>query len=258
MNLENNRQIEKLDTWIVDALIQRLEETPSAITYSDLAKKIEKNVGCDPLNPHFFFGHPLRRIQNVCFELGLPCLPVMVVKAEKMKPGIGFVSAYRELHREQENITDDDIAKAEWQKVRTFTGWQVLLDYYGINRTFTGPRDLAAMQKSKQNYEESREITEKIGQEIKRSPEARKRCLEIKGSTCVVCGFNSEELYGVPGIIHVHHIKPLAERLSSKSTVQTDPIADLVPVCPNCHALIHSKKGHNECYTIEEAKNLIR
>jgi hypothetical protein len=257
MPFDSNSKIEELDTWIVDALIQRLEETPSTITYSDLAKKIEKNTGCDPLNPHFSFSRPLGRIQNVCFDLGLPCLSAMVVQAERMNPGKGFVSAYRELHPESEHMSDDEIAKTEWQKVKTFEGWQALLDYYGIKRAFTGPRDYFAEQKSKEDYKESRQITEKITQEIKRSPEARERCLEIKGCTCAVCGFNSEELYGVPGIIHVHHGKPLAERLSNNSSVQTDPVIDLIPVCPNCHALIHSKRSEDGCYTIEEAKNLI-
>ena len=35
-------------------------------------------------------------------------------------------------------------------------------------------------------------------------------------------------------------------------TVMTDPVQDLWPVCPNCHALIHCK-GQDEEYTIEES-----
>ncbi|WP_082507349.1 MULTISPECIES: HNH endonuclease [unclassified Duganella] len=36
--------------------------------------------------------------------------------------------------------------------------------------------------------------------------------------------------------IHVHHLKPLAE---IKESYVVDPIQDLVPLCPNCHAMIH-------------------
>ena len=41
----------------------------------------------------------------------------------------------------------------------------------------------------------------------------------------------------VEGLIHVHHLKSLAEIGHS---YQVDPIKDLMPVCPNCHAVIHS------------------
>lgn len=38
------------------------------------------------------------------------------------------------------------------------------------------------------------------------------------------------------GYIHVHHLKPLAEVTGER---EIDPIADLIPVCPNCHAMLH-------------------
>ncbi|MDY6960261.1 MAG: HNH endonuclease, partial [Halobacteriota archaeon] len=33
-----------------------------------------------------------------------------------------------------------------------------------------------------------------------------------------------------------------------------DPVNDLRPVCPNCHAVLHKKKPP---YTIEELKNVL-
>lgn len=47
-------------------------------------------------------------------------------------------------------------------------------------------------------------------------------------------------IYGVSGIIHVHHLKPLHESIGIGIV---DPSRDLVPVCPNCHAVIHSKRN---------------
>ena len=38
------------------------------------------------------------------------------------------------------------------------------------------------------------------------------------------------------GFIHVHHIKPIAEIGTS---YVINPATDLVPVCPNCHAMLH-------------------
>lgn len=75
-----------------------------------------------------------------------------------------------------------------------------------------------------------------------RNPEARRKCIEHYGYDCFVCGFNFEKVYGEigKGYIHVHHLKPLSE---IKEGYLVDPIKDLRPVCPNCHALLHVAKG---------------
>ena len=38
--------------------------------------------------------------------------------------------------------------------------------------------------------------------------------------------------------IHVHHLVPLCE---IGEAYAVDPVNDLVPVCPNCHAIIHRR-----------------
>ena len=45
------------------------------------------------------------------------------------------------------------------------------------------------------------------------------------------------------------HIVPLSE-IGEEYVV--DPIRDLVPVCPNCHMALHSKK--DGVYTVEELR----
>ena len=71
-----------------------------------------------------------------------------------------------------------------------------------------------------------------------RNPVARAKCIEHHGCRCSVCGFDFEKIYGErgEGFIHVHHLKPLSD---IGAEYQIDPIADLRPVCPNCHAMIH-------------------
>lgn len=71
-----------------------------------------------------------------------------------------------------------------------------------------------------------------------RNPVARARCVEAHGAICAVCGFDFGARYGAAasGFIHVHHIKALA---SIGAQYEVDPIEDLRPVCPNCHAVIH-------------------
>lgn len=87
-----------------------------------------------------------------------------------------------------------------------------------------------------------------------RSPEARSICIKHYGLDCFVCGFNFEEVYGEIGIryIHVHHLKPLSE---IGENYQINPIKDLRPICPNCHAMIHSRKP---AFSIEELKRAIK
>ena len=86
-----------------------------------------------------------------------------------------------------------------------------------------------------------------------RNPFARKTCIEFYGSSCSVCKFNFENIYGKLGkdFIHVHHLKQVA---NIKKEYKIDPIKDLRPICPNCHAMIHIRK---EPYTIEELKEII-
>jgi hypothetical protein len=71
-----------------------------------------------------------------------------------------------------------------------------------------------------------------------RDSKARRACIEHFGYNCQVCGFNFEDEYGKLGkdFIHVHHIKPISQK---DGEYKVDPIKDLLPVCPNCHALIH-------------------
>ncbi|MDD1414741.1 HNH endonuclease [Dolichospermum sp. ST_con] len=87
-----------------------------------------------------------------------------------------------------------------------------------------------------------------------RNNQGRKLCIEYYGTNCYVCGVNFEKIYGEIGqeFIHVHHLIPLFE---INQEYEIDPIQDLRPVCPNCHAMIHRK---NPPYTIEEIKNMLQ
>ncbi|MDO4815024.1 MAG: HNH endonuclease [Bacillota bacterium] len=73
-----------------------------------------------------------------------------------------------------------------------------------------------------------------------RSSIARQRCISYNGTTCFVCGMNFEKRYGEIGkdFIHIHHIIPLNE-IGKEYVI--DYKKDLIPVCPNCHAMLHRK-----------------
>jgi hypothetical protein len=71
-----------------------------------------------------------------------------------------------------------------------------------------------------------------------RDPRARRECLRINGFLCSICDYNFEATFGEigRGYIHVHHVVPLHIKHGS---YQVDPQKDLIPVCPNCHAMLH-------------------
>lgn len=89
---------------------------------------------------------------------------------------------------------------------------------------------------------------------IERDSYARKKCIEHFGYTCQVCGMDFEKVYGKIGekFIHVHHRVDLAHR-DGEHTI--DPIKDLIPLCPNCHSMIHTEKPAMSLETLRNICN---
>ena len=83
-----------------------------------------------------------------------------------------------------------------------------------------------------------------------RSAEARKKCIEYHGCRCTVCCMDFGETYGEvgQGFIHVHHIVPLNE---INQEYKVNYKTDLIPVCPNCHAMLH-RAINGKAPTLEE------
>jgi len=83
---------------------------------------------------------------------------------------------------------------------------------------------------------------------------ARTKCIEHFGSICKVCDFDFEKKYGEigNGFIHVHHIVDIS---LVNDEYEVDYTTDLIPVCPNCHAMLHKKKP---AYKIEELKRMMK
>ena len=73
-----------------------------------------------------------------------------------------------------------------------------------------------------------------------RNPVNRQLCLMANGYTCKICGFDFEKKYGDLGhhFIHVHHIEMVS---SHDEEYYLNPESDLIPVCPNCHAMLHKE-----------------
>ena len=65
----------------------------------------------------------------------------------------------------------------------------------------------------------------------------RDACIRIRGLNCAGCGFRFGDFYGpiAEGYIEVHHI----ESLATTGVVHINPAVDLVPLCSNCHSVVH-------------------
>ena len=87
-----------------------------------------------------------------------------------------------------------------------------------------------------------------------RNPELRRRCIEIHGWICKGCGLDFKEKYGELGVdfIEVHHLYPISQ---IEGEHDVDPKKDLVPLCANCHAMIHRLKETE--MTVEKLQSYI-
>jgi 5-methylcytosine-specific restriction enzyme A len=96
-------------------------------------------------------------------------------------------------------------------------------------------------------------VTQTVVNRYERDPKARAKCIRKYGSTCQVCGMDFEKTYGAigEGFIHVHHLKQLSE---IGEEYEVDPIADMVPVCPNCHAMLHKRMPP---FSIDELRKML-
>jgi len=138
----------------------------------------------------------------------------------------------------------------------TFLGYGTMFDYSGDNESWIVWRINTSFDKERAKQRKKFVEGKKIQRFIncyERDIRARQACLDAFGYTCIVCNFDFEKKYGHLGrkYIHVHHLKELS-MLGNDYIV--DPIEDLRPVCPNCHAMLHKSKP---AYTIEQLKALI-
>ena len=95
-----------------------------------------------------------------------------------------------------------------------------------------------------------------------RNPAARKRCIDHFRAqnggrlVCEACNLDFSERYGELGadFIHVHHLDPLANAGDARAIT---PETDLVPVCPNCHAMLHRGRAWEDPLPLDDLRALL-
>jgi hypothetical protein len=221
-------------------------------------KSVAKSSGVEQLSEKYLWlrilpadagHHPASNSSrdNVSQKLG--AFVVLGFRVEELLRG-GALLLPLQIRRPEQQRHSRTVGKAEYQNSqleawsRRFTAivlslmpWETIEDSVDVNPE--GLPEGACARVEVNRYERSRVN--------------RANCIEILGDSCKACGFNFGRAYGPIGLgfIHVHHIVPVSE-LGSKYIV--DPGKDLVPLCPNCHAMAHQRKPP---LGIDELKHLL-
>ena len=68
----------------------------------------------------------------------------------------------------------------------------------------------------------------------------RAAAIAIHGTSCRGCSLDMGKCYGevAEGFVEIHHVAPVSQLGAG---YMIDPRRDLVPLCPNCHAVVHRR-----------------
>ncbi len=167
-------------------------------------------------------------------KAGRPPLNCIVVRSDTKEPGepIELVRNYH--HR----ITGIQFSYNSWQEAQEAC-WAYWRDdenrnnETGADRVFFRSPDELGFQHTAHHAHQV------LVNRFERDTYARKVCIDHYGCKCMACEFDFEKIYGEIGAnyIHVHHIIMVSR---APMNYKFDPIRDLVPLCPNCHSMIHT------------------
>ena len=93
----------------------------------------------------------------------------------------------------------------------------------------------------------------RIHRSYERNRQNRARALLHHGNRCFGCGFSFNDAYTAEhanGHIEIHHIRPLAA-----GPQIVNPYTDLVPLCANCHRMVH--RYANNWLSLEQLRRLL-
>lgn len=205
--------------------------------------------------------------------------PVELINENKNKPVVSYIKEFLKF----DNLvfaSDDELGAYKWKfKEKTKNNWEHFFNQYGMTEIKKedfifildkGVESGLPMKNQQYYAAEKEEITDELesvyvdkegkkklvyGYKYERNPKLRKQALKIHGYYCKVCNFNFESKYGEVGkeFIEIHHIRPLSE-IGEETVI--NPKDDLIPLCSNCHRMIHRKR--KRMLSIEELREIIQ
>jgi predicted HNH restriction endonuclease len=171
-----------------------------------------------------------------------------------------FRNGWQDATIRKKAYTDETLERLHWQNLGNQFGHQFgqmrpheIDEVFEILATlYRESRSLPGEIRDGDHFVEGAVLTVSVNC-FERNPRARRRCIDHYGAYCFLCGFDFGAVYGpiAQGFIHVHHLVPLSDL---REEYEVDPIADLRPVCPNCHAVLHLGM---EVLTIDKVRELL-
>lgn len=144
-----------------------------------------------------------------------------------------------------------------------YNAYKGFLKSYGECRVKINPKyidfdlNLDIVAESKDHYEVFNEGKSKFYfvKKYERNLKNREQAIAIHGTSCAACGMDYESIYGELGkdFIEIHHVVPVS---SLDREVEVNPQADLIPLCANCHRMIH--RNRNEVLTVDSLKAILK
>lgn len=230
---------------LAEVLLKAINRNEGVVYYGEVSERMPSKP-----NPHFGLTDPLYHIGLLCHHLGLPLISAIVIKKGEKEPGSGLRPVFEECGKDIPELTNKELFKREQEAIYTCNKWHVLADYLGIDVEMLPKGEIVypdELDKKEEQFVEGQKKQVTVNH-YERDRIARRECIEYYAKDgricCQICGFDFGKFYGeeYTNIIEVHHIKPLAEIGKS---YKVNPKKDLIPVCPNCHTVLHSKVGES-------------
>jgi len=163
-------------------------------------------------------------------------------------------------------VTGEEVWECHWERLvlKLTKRDENLSDDEGILEDWTArfaevvaaivPREAEVEEDELQGYPEGAK-EQKTVNKYERDPRNRERVIDLKGAVCQGCGFEFEKVYGqmAKGIIDVHHTTPVSQLSEKNYCINLEK--DLVPLCPNCHRVVHRR---NPPLTVEELRQILK
>lgn len=253
-----NYRRDNLEEWLVPCNIGKYDVISAFKKLDKLQWKQSSNISINDI-VYIYVSKPISGIVYKCRVLKVDLPRVIINDQEFVLDGSNYENYGRYMEIELIDTYSEpislDILKENGLKGnpqgprKIIEGLSNLIENYNSEKIITSDSEL-----SEKEFVEGK-ATRIFVNKYERNKTARNLAIDFHGSKCVICGFDFYEKYGEIGksYIQIHHIVPIH---SIGKEYKIDYKKDLIPICANCHVMIHQKIDGREL-TIEELKSIV-
>ena len=210
-----------------------------------------------PPRPRFLFsevGIPVGAILSSRYDDSVRCVVVRDNDVKFDKKVIRFGEATKQMLRRARKAW----ASKDRAGIQPQTNWKYQGELLSVRYDEKYPRELEVWQEGEEviteGAPEGARRTIQVNR-YERDKKNREKAIKEHGVRCFGCDIKMEEMYGkiARGFIEIHHVKPI----STVPERYQPNIDDLVPLCPNCHAVVHLNRKRSPI-SIAKLKMMIK